>query len=352
MDRILSRAIAAAGLASAVSAYAEVRYEVVELPVKALYARRPTATAINEAGAVAANVALPRQRSRAYVCPTAEQCEVVSPATDAHPRYDFVADLNDLGWSVGTTVPGKTWQAVLYTQSGATLLGSYDNDPKLYSQALGVNNAGVIVGAGAVGTPQQHVTQGFVWRDGTMSWLDSAGSNYSALNRINDAGVAAGSMAMQIGAYTQMRAIAYDTATGSIQVYGPRSTQIREDSFGYAINAAGDIAGQLGLEAMRTSGGKVQALGMLPDHHDAAAYGINDQGETVGASMDYTNLHHAFIHDGTGMHDLNELIDDRDAHKYWILSATDINNHGDITATAVRRQYSNPVAVVLKRIAP
>jgi hypothetical protein len=51
-----------------------------------------------------------------------------------------------------------------------------------------------------------------------------------------------------------------------------------------------------------------------------------------------------------GMHDLNHLLRPTDRQRYFIRQAHDINNQGDIAASASYADSGQQVAVILKRI--
>ncbi|GAB2765853.1 DUF3466 family protein [Streptomyces bullii] len=116
-----------------------------------------------------------------------------------------------------------------------------------------------------------------------------------------------------------------------------------------AINAAGEVCGEsegldangnLVTRAVRWSGGAVQDLGtLIPDPFtpgnflgDSRAIDINDSGQIVGASDTATGSKHAFLFDpalGT-MRDLGSLV----AGPPDESRATSINNNGDIVGVS------------------
>lgn len=348
-------AFAAGGLTAlaASAAIATPSYEVSELQ-SPKQAEQPFGEAISEGGTVAANLRPGLHRLRALKCVTTTRCHKLPSLAGASPHDDYAKDINDAGVAVGYSRLDRVERAVVFSDGVATSLGTYNDDPRLKSWAQGINNSGVVVGFGATDRKDSSAEAAFVWRAGQTSWVPSPFGNSARFYRINDAGLAVGYAVVTPGGYAH--AITYDTASGAMRDMG---TVKGESSFGYAINSVGDIAGisttfahETWPEiAMRTNGGVMQSLGMLPGHYKSAAYGINDMGETVGTSIDYQFGSHAFLHDGRRMHELTDLLTEADRAKYTVLSCSDINNAGDITCYALRRTSTDTkgVGVVLKR---
>lgn len=69
-----------------------------------------------------------------------------------------------------------------------------------------------------------------------------------------------------------------------------------------AINASGQIAGTSGNFAFLYSGGVMTSLGALPEKTESVAHGINASGQIVGYSGS-----NAFLYSGGTMHDLGTL---------------------------------------------
>jgi probable HAF family extracellular repeat protein len=101
-------------------------------------------------------------------------------------------------------------------------------------------------------------------------------------------------------------------------------------AFPNAINASGDIAGTTGGFAfLYRDGVGMTSLGTLLGYTQSNGEGINDRGDVVGSLSASTGPSHAmFWSGGTGMLDLNSLIDPSAG---WVLfGANDINNVGQI----------------------
>jgi probable HAF family extracellular repeat protein len=216
------------------------------------------------------------------------------------------------------------------------------------SRAAGANNRGQIVGWAENTTqdptciaPAVYQYKPVVWgpKDGQMKVLPTlSGDNDGAAVAINDKGQivgisgpcgdddgmgAAHAVLWQNGAVTNLPNLGgkyFNTAA--------------------AINEKGLIAGWVDLAndtalctpachaVLWTTRGGFKDLGTLPGDLNSLAYGVNDQGQVVGQSMDANGNTRAFIWQDGVMTDLNTLI----PHGSTTLAyAGDINDKGEVT---------------------
>src|SRR5207244_4389074 len=111
-----------------------------------------------------------------------------SYATDVNIHSDVV------GSSLTTT--GET-HAFLYHKGSMTDLGVLDTTNN-FSQAFGINDAGVVVGNSTHAGSNDH-PRPFVYSGRTMSMVGSFGGNYGFANEINNAGQIVGISANKKG---------------------------------------------------------------------------------------------------------------------------------------------------------
>jgi probable HAF family extracellular repeat protein len=274
--------------------------------------------------------------------------------------------LNDNGAVVGisSTSTQKNPQAFLFqggtlTNIGTTLTSTFGATT---SFGTGINNSGTVVGTyalangGSVSTNNN--TFGFVYKGGTPTQLPTLAGLDTAAIGINNAGTIVG---FSNTAVATPHAFSYDGTTMKDLGTLPGQTS----SAAFAINSAGDIVGY-STSGTAAGGGTVDsadavagALGVKFDaafagaaafagdaffyNHTtqsmsslgtlggmiSAALGINDSDQIVGISTDASGDFNAFLdNDGSVMINLNTLLP---AGSGWtLLSANGINNAGDI----------------------
>lgn len=231
----------------------------------------------------------------------------------------LVRGINARGQVVGQSArPGDfdARHAFLYKE-GAMLdlnLGAESS----YSVAMGINQAGVIVGYNFVGDTGT-VFYPFLYRNGVEYKIDVLGYGLG----INDAREAVGTLGTVEGGVAVLfrhgRAISLGTLGGGFSIAN-------------AINNTGQLAGAASLagntatHAFRYERASMQDLGTLGGAFSWAT-AINDRGSVVGASTTVENQTHAFLHDGENMHDLGTLGGES--------RAKGINNRGEIVGISL-----------------
>jgi probable HAF family extracellular repeat protein/uncharacterized repeat protein (TIGR03803 family) len=258
-----------------------------EGPVSGRFAYTPAAGAVLPAGIQTLSVTfIPDDQStylpatRAVTIVVSEQSYAVIDLGTLGGSSSSAAALNASGQVSGSsaTADGAS-HAFLYSAGTMTDLGTLGG---WESQAQGINAAGQVVGSSETATGATHA---FVTADDVMTDLGTlAGGDYSDAYAINAGGQVVGRASLANGS---MHAFLYDNGT-MIDLGSPNG----QDSYAYAINDAGDVAGafQFPIEGGATThaflyhGGAMTDIGTLGGAF-AVATAINAAGQVFGLSL-------------------------------------------------------------------
>jgi probable HAF family extracellular repeat protein len=242
------------------------------------------------------------------------------------------SDINSWGDVVGSAAGGGashgfSWIGGTYADLG-TLGGTTSN-------ANGINDARQIVGGSDNASGQFHA---YLYGSSGMSDLGTLGGNRSEAFAINNAGVVVGD-AVNADPATFGFGQAFSYSGGTMHALGTLPGGLGSNA--YAINKPGLIGGasfegpftvpEYPFHAVLFSGGAVNKIG-VSDIGDSAVYGLNDDGLAVGGlpSTELAHGSHAFLYDHGALTDLGVL--DLTAPDDSI--AFDINNLGQIVGRA------------------
>jgi probable HAF family extracellular repeat protein len=201
--------------------------------------------------------------------------------------------------------------------------------------ALAINDAGVVVGMAAAGTP---FSKGFIWdaESGGQIVGTLEGRNGGANRSINDAGVVVGDSFFFGDPGLAHRVIlgkeGYETrAIGAPPPASGVAWAINDDGLIVGM-AAPSFAPYTAVIFTPDAEEPLIHLGTLPGTKNSVAFGVNDAGDIVGASGDHPDWvsSHAFAVFDRIMYDLNDLIVDAGGEWAVLIEATDINNRGEI----------------------
>jgi len=196
--------------------------------------------------------------------------------------------INDAGQIVGET--GR--DAALWYKGVLKDLGDWGNEYSAGTTATAINNRGQVVGYSYEDYGEGEIWEAFLWYNGTLTNI-----GFDVPSDINERGQVVGYNPIGYAGFLWENGVRTDLEFGA-----------------YAINNAGQIAGQTGQgHAMIWEKGKLIDLGTLG--HDAGgfdlsgAFDINDRGQVVGftttpESQGYT---HAFLWEKGVMTDLGTL---------------------------------------------
>lgn len=258
----------------------------------------------------------------------------LNPTSSGQPAGAFL-------WDNGTMtslVIGAHAEAI--NNSGQVAVGSYvwqdgstqslgtlgdTSHGEISTEAFGINNAGVVVGASYVDASSYHA---FAWNNGVMQDLGTLGGSNSIAFDINDKGQVIGRFDTASGTF---RATLWDD--GIAQDLGTLGGQ---NSIGTAVNNQGQAAGHAQLSsgdyhAFIWQNGTMSDIGTLGGAVSSAS-AINDRGQVVGTSQFSTGDYGAFMwSDKTGIVDLCFLTDCTAKGWQSLYAANDISNSGHIT---------------------
>jgi probable HAF family extracellular repeat protein len=241
---------------------------------------------------------------------------------------------------------------------------------QVYSRANGANAIGQVVGFSGLQRDSSE-SRAFMWTVQTgMKDIGTLGGSYAQANAINDAGFITGT-AQTWAMFVTTHAFLYQaSATGGkmrdMGVLGGLS------SYGMAINGYNHIAGYSTLQANSErfhaflhNGKTMVDLGSLgakgTDSDVSVALNVNKWDQVVGYSylpgapgMPLQQV--AFLWrpnvGGGQMIDLNKLLPRATRRNYLLISATAINDNGQIVANAWDKQKAGPLAVLLTPMGP
>jgi probable HAF family extracellular repeat protein len=322
------------------SALAQASYVVQDLGLLAGDSSS-VAWAINEIGDVV-GWSMGPNGTRAFVFTNAGGM-VALPGLPNRPR-SVARDINDAGVVVGSANAGGTdlGHAVLWSGGSVQDLGTLGTG--YYSEAWGVNAVGHVVGwsytDGGSGLTGVH---GFLYTGPTQTLIDlTPTSDTGYALDINDAGQVTG-YRTALGGYHAFR-----WQTGNFVDLGVLPGFAH--SFGWAINAFGDVAGNSTSASGNserlfryTDGGGLVNLGGTGEHN--VALGINTQGHVVGTTGNSQKRAVRYT-DASGLQDLNTLIDP--SLGWVLLAANDINDAEQIVGYAFNNFTGQTHAVRLQ----
>lgn len=252
--------------------------------------------------------------------------------------------VNAQGQIVGWSVSGRnlvdslaTTHAFLYSRDRMLDLGTLGGRD---SQAIGINDAGQIVGVSALQDKTRHA---FLFRQGKLTDLGTLpGGGYSTANSINRRGVIVG--AAETAAHL-IHAVMW--SSNKVQDLGTLQRGMRSRAIG--LNNENEIVGFSEAEAEEIHGflyanGGMRDLGSL-GNDPVRANAINDHGQIVGLSGVSKYVRHAFVWRNGHMKDLNRLIL-REA-PWRLREAYDINNNGQILCAGTRAGASGDQRLLL-----
>ena len=241
-------------------------------------------------------------------------------------------DINNLGQVVGyynTEINGNsTVRSFIYSNGVLTDLGTISSDPVAQSWANGINDIGQVVGSGNTAYVGSNF-HAYLYSEGVMENIDP--DEESEALAINNYGLIIGNE-KDGGVF-----LYHEGVIERLNIFGS----------GLDINDHGEFVGRGSWDpdlegAYLYREGELIVLGDLSDSRITTPLAINEGSQIVGHSdigyverpWGYSYINHAFLYDNGVMTDLNTLIP---ANSGWeLMVATDINNRGQIVGYGVR----------------
>ena len=195
-----------------------------------------------------------------------------------------------------------------------------------YAFATAINNHQQVVGQ-SIDAAETRVTA-FLWEDGVMRDLSTAGLHFEIANDINDRGQIVGS-----GFAPDGRLVALTWQDGVLtELPVPAGASYCSPE---AINDHGDIVGfcdqqpaQWGMLWRRS--GDVVSLGPAPEGWSAGTVDINERGVVLGAAVDPANARHTWVWDDGVV----TVVDNVPGGPLWMPTA--LNDRGQIVGLGRR----------------
>jgi hypothetical protein len=251
---------------------------------------------------------------------------------DAQHTTVSAFDINDRGQIVGQMhADGGRLAPYLYDKGRFKDLG-VALSPTRFGEATSINNAGQVVG--------QIFGQAFMYDGKGSRYLDIAGARSAAPQSINEAGVVAGRAFVNGDDGLGQRAFILDNqGTRLLLPPAPEPFSV----FGMDINNAGQLAvfsiGNGPQYSFVYGDGRYTPVPSLTPEPTARIFALNDKGYAVGDSVAFkpeggTNTAALLFHDGRS-YNLNDLMRPQDDADWYLYSASDINERGQITGYGI-----------------
>jgi probable HAF family extracellular repeat protein len=210
-----------------------------------------------------------------------------------------------------------------------------------------VNDDGIVVGIAQLNPPSAFGYNACAWKNGVATFLAApANALASGALGINQAGTIVGHVTIPTPffGHHSFRAtifrgdqpVTLDVPAGAV---GHIATSINDvDEIAGDLYRRQDLAGD--PHAFLFSEGRFRDLGVLPGDAMSNAMGLNNAGQVVGLSQSLGAEPRAFLYTDGQLYDLNDLV--KHARGWYFRTANAINNRGQIVGEALVNRESRP----------
>lgn len=280
-------------------------------------------------------------------------------------QHSEAVAISDSGYVVGNSsmAGDRSLHAFEYDGIRITDLGTLGGS---WSRATAVNKNGDVVGISALAGDR--VQQPFLYHDGTMTAIGQrTDTDFTDPSEpwlfhpiaINDNGTVLGLYGVSTGQYGTggLEGMFQDNKLTACGLDLPVNTSLWFESAN-GLNDRGQVVGnrqvvdQLQHMYLWENG---VSTDLTPDaQHAVNAVGINSAGTIAGflAGKDLLNGISGFVYDGSGLHELNDLLSVKDFGHWQIERVVSINDLGQIVATARDLDSTDPMNSTLVLLTP
>ena len=246
--------------------------------------------------------------------------------TDHGCACTFGNAINDAGDVAGSGVTNSgDGVATLWKGTTMSVIAHYPD------QALGINNAGDVVGGTFYWPVCDPFLGNWLYQNGAVTHIGFGTEDGGQADDIDNRGQVVGAACVNARGNAPYHAYVWNSgAITDLGTLGGKNSEATAISDSGKIVGFSQVSDDVAEHAFRRSHGSLEDLGTLGGTN-SRALAVNDKGQIVGYSDVATGGPHAFLYSARSIEDLNNYIP---ASSGWVLErATGINKRGEIVGT-------------------